>query len=315
MRKYFQIFFILGYLLLIHIPASLSQGITNGNDYDTNKNGSGAERKQCCTHKKNRLVVDQEYEMKPMLGVRSSRLLEKEPSYSSKERLGNGELKKYRSISLDNSTTEVMGRFINVTQLSNIHAFADEVETLKRPSGERIAGDDACDDACEADFTEEAPHHKLSVAKSTCSDCKTERHQCKCTILEARIEEMSFSMQRLESQMEVVIALLGRNEIASVSQNQERDSNESRERSNCSVTSVWHGAIPAKSLMPCFYRSDTCLTANIPFLKRLRLTNASELEAIELLHSVGDLYGRKGVVQDLSTFELNLRFPPYSGRV
>lgn len=209
------------------------EGFTNGNFYDTNKNDSGAERK-CCTHKKNRLVVDQEHEMKPMLGVRSSRLLEKEPSYSSKERLGNGELNKCRSISMDNLTTEVMGRFINVTQLSNIHASADEVETVKRPSGERIAEDDAC----EADFAEEAPHHKLSVAKSTCSDCKTERHQCKCTVLEARIEEMSFGMQRLESQMEVLIALLGRNEIPRVSLNQERDSNESRERSNCTVTSV-----------------------------------------------------------------------------
>lgn len=177
-------------------------------------------------------MVDQEYEMKPMFGVRSSRLLEKESFHSSKERVGNGDLKKYNSLSMDDASTEVIGRFINVTQLSDISC-ADDNENVHRPSEDNSAEEDVS----EGDFTEEAPHHKLSVTKSTCSDCKTNARRCKCEDLEARFEEMSSNMQRLENQMGILIDLLERSGVPSISHNQERDSSEGRER-NVTVTSV-----------------------------------------------------------------------------
>ena len=177
-------------------------------------------------------MVDQEYEMKPMLGVRSGRLLDKESLHSSKERVGNGDLQKYNSLSMDDTSTEFLGRFFNVTRLSDI-ACADDNENVHRPSEENSAEEDVS----EGDFTEEAPHHKLSVAKSTCSDCKTNARRCKCEDLEARFEEMSSNMQRLENQMGILINLLERSGVPSNSQNQERDSSEARER-NVTVTSV-----------------------------------------------------------------------------
>jgi len=212
------------------------EGFTNGNFYEAKKNGSGfqlklgSERKHSCTHKKNRLIVDQEYEMKPMIGVPSRRLLEKEP-YSSKERVGNGDLKKYKSISLDNTSAKENGRFINVTLLSEI-ASADDNENVRTTEATVTV-----EDVCAGDLTEEAPQHKLSVAKSSCSDCTAEHRPSKRADLEERFEEMASNMQRLESRMETLIALLERSGIPSTSQNQKRDTSEDRER-NCTTTSV-----------------------------------------------------------------------------
>lgn len=217
------------------------QGYTNGNDYETHKNGSGfhlkpgPERKHSCTHKKNRLIVDQEYEMKPMLGVRSSKLLEKEPTHSSKERLGNGDLNKYKSVSMDNASTEVVGRFINVTQLTDMPSADDNENVHIRTIPETVVEDDVCDD----DLTEEAPQHKLSVAtKSSCSDCKPEFNHSKCADLEERFQEMSSNMQRLESRMETLIALLERNGNYNAPPNQERVHSGDVTQPNCTVTSV-----------------------------------------------------------------------------
>ena len=167
-----------------------------------------------------------------MLGVRSSRLLGKESCHSSKEIVGNGDLQKCNSVSMDDTLTEGIGRFFNVTRLSEI-ACADDNENVRRTSPESSAEDDVS----EGDFTEEAPQHKLSVAKSTCSDCKTKVRRCKCEDLEARFEEMSSNMQTLENQMGILIGLLERNGIPSISQNQERNSSETRE-GNFTVTSV-----------------------------------------------------------------------------
>ena len=176
------------------------------------------------------MIVDQEYEMKPMIGVPCRRLLEKEP-YSSKERVGNGDLKKYKSISLDNTSAKENGRFINVTLLSEI-ASADDNENVRTTEATVTV-----EDVCAGDLTEEAPQHKLSVAKSSCSDCTAEHRPSKCADLEERFEEMASNMQRLESRMETLIALLERSGIPSTSQNQKRDTSEDRER-NCTTTSV-----------------------------------------------------------------------------
>lgn len=60
-------------------------------------------------------MVDYEFEMKLMLGVWSSKLLEKKFFYSLKEWFGNGDLNKYKSIFIeDNIFNEIIGCFINV---------------------------------------------------------------------------------------------------------------------------------------------------------------------------------------------------------
>jgi len=156
--------------------------------------------------------VEQEYEMKPMLGVPSSKLLETESSiYDSK--VGNGDLKKYSSASIDNMTNEKR-RFINVTNVSDTTS-VDEAEFAKKPCGEGNSEDDGLG----GDFSEEAPHHKLHVRKSSCYDCKTNAPRCRCADLEVRIQEMSGNMQRLESQMGILISLLEGNGIPSTFQN------------------------------------------------------------------------------------------------
>ena len=170
--------------------------------------------------------MDQEYEMKPMLGVRSGKLIEKEPSHSSKDRLRNGDLKKYKSVSIDNNTlTEVVGRFINVTQLTDTGSADgnEEVRTTEEAAVEE-------DDVVEEDLAEEAPQHKLSVAKSACSECKTQFRHSKCADLEERFEEMSSNMQRLERRMETLIALLERSGIPSTFAMQQGDSCELKQR-------------------------------------------------------------------------------------
>lgn len=150
--------------------------------------------------------------MKPMLGVPSSKLLETESSsYDSK--VGNGDLKKYSSASIDNMTNEKR-RFINVTTVSDI-ASVDEAEFAKKPCREGYSEDDGLG----GDFSEEAPHHKLHVRKSSCYDCKTNAPRCRCADLEVRIQEMSGNMQRLESEMGTLISLLKGNGIPSTSQN------------------------------------------------------------------------------------------------
>lgn len=224
---------------------SFSQGVTHGNGngdvYDPDKNGSGfhvklgSNRKHSCTHKKNRLTVDHEYEMKPMLGVRSGRLLEQKPSDSSKERLGNGDLNKYKSVSMeDNTSGELNGRFINVTQLTDIEIESpDDVNENFRTTEEVIKGDDVCDE----DFAEEAPQHKISTAKSTCSDCQTEFRPSENADLEERFQEMASNMQRLESRMETLISLLERSEIGKTPPTQARSTGGERDLS-CTVTSV-----------------------------------------------------------------------------
>lgn len=185
-------------------------GFANENLYDANKND--AEQKPFCTHERNRLIVEQEYEMKPMLGVPSSKLLETESSiYDSK--VGNGDLKKYSSASIDNMTIEKR-RFINVTNVSDTTS-VDEAEFAKKPCGEGNSEDDGLG----GDFSEEAPHHKLHVRKSSCYDCKTNAPRCRCADLEVRIQEMSGNMQRLESQMGILISLLEGNGIPSTFQN------------------------------------------------------------------------------------------------
>ncbi|XP_078369950.1 voltage-gated inwardly rectifying potassium channel KCNH2-like isoform X2 [Oculina patagonica] len=223
------------------------EGVTNGNGngdvYGTDKNGSGlhaklgSDRKHSCTHKKNRLLVDQEYEMKPMLGVRSSKLLEPKPSHSSKERLGNGDLKKYKSVTSmeDNTSAEPSGRFINVTQLlTDIEIESpDDINENIRTINEVIEDGGVC----EGDFSEEAPQHKISTAKSTCSDCKTEFRPTKSTDLEERFQEMTSNMQRLESRMETLISLLERSGIGATPPTQVRGTLEERDL-NCTVTSV-----------------------------------------------------------------------------
>ena len=151
--------------------------------------------------------------MKPMLGVPSSKLLETE-SNSTDSKVGNGDLKKYRSASIDNMTNEATGRFINLTTMGDI-ASVDEAEIAKKPFGEGISEDDGLG----GDFSEEAPHHKLHVRKSSCFDCKTNAQRCKCADLEVRIQEMSGNIQRLESQMGILISLLKGNEIPSTFQN------------------------------------------------------------------------------------------------
>ena len=198
----------------------LSQGVTHGNGngdvHDPDKNGSGlrvklgSNRKHPSTNKKKGLIAEHEYEMKPMLGVRTSRLLEQKPSYSSKERLGNGDLNKYKSVSMeDNSSDELNGRFINLTQLADIEIESpDDVNENFRTTEEVIKDDDVCDE----DFTEEAPQHKISTAKSTCSDCRTEFRPSQNADWEERFQEMTFNMQRLESRMETLISLLERSE-------------------------------------------------------------------------------------------------------
>lgn len=181
--------------------------------------------------------MDHEFEMKPMLGVRSSKLLEKQPSHSSKERLGNGDLNKYKSISIeDNTSTEVNGRFINVTQLTNIEIESpDDINENIRTNEED--DDEVEDDVNEEDFAEEAPHHKISLAKSTCSDCKAEFRPSKKGNLEERFEEMTSNMQRLESRVETLISLLERTEIGNTPPNQTTGSGEVR-NINFTVTSV-----------------------------------------------------------------------------
>lgn len=151
--------------------------------------------------------------MKPMLGVPSSKLLETE-SNSTDSKVGNGDLKKYCSASIDNMTNEATGRFINLTNMGDI-ASVDEAEIAKKPFGEGILEDDGLG----GDFSEEAPHHKLHVRKSSCYDCKTSAQRCKCADLEVRIQEMSGNMQRLESQMGILISLLKGNGIPSTFQN------------------------------------------------------------------------------------------------
>lgn len=203
----------------------------NGNDrvYQAGKNGV---RKSSCTHKKHSLMVDPEFEMKPMLGVRSNKLLEKQPSHSSKERLGNGDLNKYKSISMeDNTSAETSGRFINVTQLVNIEMESpDDLNENVRTSNE----DDEEDEINDEDFKEEAPQHKISLAKSTCSDCKTEFRPSRKANLEERFEEMTANMQRLEGRVEALISLLertGNGNAPSVGSGEER-------KGKFSVTSV-----------------------------------------------------------------------------
>ena len=196
----------------------MTHGDGNGDVYDADKDASGyhvkpgSNRKHSCTHKKNRLIVDQEYEMKPMFGVRSSRLLEQKPSHSSKERLGNGDLKKYKSVSMeDNSSGELSGRFINVTQLADIEIESpDDVNENFRTTEEVVKDDDICDE----DFTEEAPQHKIGTGKSTCPDCQTKFRCSENADLEERFQEMASNMQRLESRMETLISLLERSEIS-----------------------------------------------------------------------------------------------------
>ncbi|XP_020618939.1 potassium voltage-gated channel subfamily H member 7-like isoform X4 [Orbicella faveolata] len=194
----------------------VTHGNGNGDGYDPDKNGSGfhvklgANRKHQCTHKKNRLIVDHEYEMKPMLGVRSSKLLEQKPSHSSKEKLGNGDLNKYKSVSMeDNSSGELNGRFINVTQLADIEIESpDDVNENFRTTEEVVKRDDVCDE----DFAEEAPQHMIDTAKSTCSHCQTEFRPSENADFEERFQEMASNMQRLESRMETLISLLERSE-------------------------------------------------------------------------------------------------------
>lgn len=224
---------------------TFSQGVTNGNGngdvYETGKKGSGfhvkleSDRKHSCTHKKNRLIVDHEYEMKPMLGIRSSKLLESKPSHSSKERLGNGDLNKYKSDSMeDNTSAEPSGRFINVTQLTDIEIESpDDINENVRTNEEFIEGDDVCDE----DFAEEAPQHKISTAKSTCSDCKAEFRPTRNTDLEERFQEMTSNMQRLESRMETLISLLERSGIGKTPPTQARVTGDEKDL-NCTVTSV-----------------------------------------------------------------------------
>lgn len=174
--------------------------------------------------------------MKPMLGVRSSKLLEPKPSHSSKERLGNGDLKKYKSVtSMEDNTSEPSGRFINVTQLlTDIEIESpDDINENIRTIDEVIEDDGVCD----GDFAEEAPQHKISMAKSTCSDCKTEFRPRKNTDLEERFEEMTSNMQRLESRMETLISLLERSGIGTTPPTQGRGTLEERDL-NCTVTSV-----------------------------------------------------------------------------
>ena len=207
--------------LILKFFLSFSQGVTHGNgnggSYDPDKNGSGfhiklgSSRKHACTHTKNRLIVDHEYEMKPMLGVRSSKLLEQKPSYSSKERVGNGDLNKYKSVSMDdNLSGELNGRFINVTQLADIEIESpDDVNENFRTTEEVVKGDDVCDE----DFAEEAPQHIIGTAKSTCSHYQTEFRPSENADLEERFQEMASNMQRLESRMETLISLLERSEI------------------------------------------------------------------------------------------------------
>ncbi|XP_058969497.2 potassium voltage-gated channel subfamily H member 6 isoform X4 [Pocillopora verrucosa] len=202
----------------------------NGGVYEAGKNGSGL-RKSSCTHKKNSLMVDHEFEMKPMLGVRSSKLLEKKP-HSSKERLGNGDLNKYKSISIeDNTSNETIGRFINVTQLVNIEMESpDDVNENVRTSEE----DEEEDEIIKKDFTEEAPQHKISLAKSTCSDCKTEFRPSRKANFEERFEEMATNMQRLESRVEALISLLER----TGNSNAPPGGSKEETKGNFSVTSV-----------------------------------------------------------------------------
>lgn len=200
------------------------------------KHSCGSDRKHSCTHKKHRLSVDQEYEMKPMLGIRTSKLLEKQSSHSSKEKLGNGDLNKYKSVSTeDNTLEEPVGRFINVTQLTDIEIESpDDINENVRTTDEVIEEDDVNN---VVDFTEEAPQHKISVAKSTCSECKAEFRDDKTEDLEERFEEMSSNMQRLESKMETLISLLERNGVGNTPSTQARSTGEERDF-NCTVTSV-----------------------------------------------------------------------------
>lgn len=213
--------------LVFRVLLVLLQDFTNGNIYEANKNGSkpGAKRKNTCTHKKNPLISDQQYEMKPMLGVRSSKLIEKAPSLGSRERVGNGDLKKYKSVlSVDNST-ELAGRFINVTQLADLGATVnDENEQIIELTVEEE------ENAGEGDLREEAPQHKLSVAKSICADCKTQFQRDQTEDLEERMEKMTLNMQRLESRMETLIGLLERSGIPNTSAGQETGSCQFRER-------------------------------------------------------------------------------------
>lgn len=172
--------------------------------------------------------------MKPMLGIRSSKLLEPRPSHSSRERLGNGDLNKYKSVSTEDSTcNEPSGRFINVTQSTNIEIDdRDDINENIRTIDESVEEHDVCDE----DFAEEAPQHKISTAKSTCSDCKAEFRPTRNPDLEERFEEMASNMQRLESRMETLISLLERSGTALPIQ-----SNASRREEtalNCTVTSV-----------------------------------------------------------------------------
>ena len=150
--------------------------------------------------------------MKPMLGVRSSKLLEQKPSHSSKDRLGNGDLNKYKSVSMeDNLSGELNGRFINVTQLADIEIGSpDDVNENFRTTEEVIKGDDVCHDE---DFAEEAPQHMIGTDKSSCSHCQTEFTPPENADWEERFQEMASNMQRLESRMETLISLLERSEI------------------------------------------------------------------------------------------------------
>ena len=213
--------------LVFRVLLVLLQDFTNGNIYEANKNGSkpGAKRKNTCTHKTNRLISDQQYEMKPMLGVRSSKLIEKAPSLGSRERVGNGDLKKYKSVSSVDNSTELAGRFINVTQLADLGATVnDESEQIIELTVEEE------ENAGEGDLREEAPQHKLSVAKSICADCKTQFQSDQTEDLEERMEKMTLNMQRLESRMETLIGLLERSGIPNTSAGQETGSCQFRER-------------------------------------------------------------------------------------
>lgn len=206
------------------------KGISNRNFYDSNKNGE--ERMPCFTQKKKRSIVEQEYELsdlKPMLGIPTSKLFETESIYAD-SKVGNGDVKKYSSSSMDNTLNEVAGRFINVT-LSDISS-VDDNETAIKPFGD----DTSEDDVCEGDFSEEAPHHKLSIRKHSCFDCKTNTQRCKCADLEIRIEEMSGNLRTLQTQMGNLISLLERNPRKELNDTQRDFRNVGNP--NCTMTSV-----------------------------------------------------------------------------
>ena len=178
--------------------------------------------------------MDQDYEMKPMLGVRTNKLLDPEDSSCHEERLGNGNLSKFKSDSTDDTVSrERVGRFFNLTEFSDSESqnAAESAMTVQQ------------DDEFIEDLHDESPRHKLiSDAKSNCSNCTRGSQEGRCyENFEVRLREMSANMQKLESRMETLISLLETNGIGNMPA-QTRKADDKRER-DCVVTSVWSGEI------------------------------------------------------------------------